>query len=272
MGILDELRAETAKKQDQASIKKSVEQELALNYRQNILPRMQHAFHFMKELVEHLNFLDQAIEIKDYSCQFPQFSPLVQRDYKINTDGFMGYADIDKLMQINVSYFCVGEGEFYLQKEGKVAIEREIAFWHEKKVTFDWKPVLGKSGKHGALFTIQKRFPVHLRFEVDYPHSKIKLMIRNHKNFDFTKKDFEPQEVDEELLDEIARFMLRKDYDFLRLPISEEHRRDIQRRLESLKREQTTLLQQIQQEETETKASTKKKSFLHFLPLNKLNK
>lgn len=272
MGILDELREETAKKQDRACTQKSIEQELALNYRQAILPRMQHAFRFMKELVEHLNFLEQAIEIKDYSYQYPQFDRLVQGDYKINTDGYMGFADIDRLMQINVSYLCRGEGEFYIQKEGKGAVEREIAFWHDKKVAFDWKPVLGKGGQHGALFTIQKRFPVHLRFAVDYPQSKIKLLIRNHKNFDLINKSFDAQEVDDELLDDIARFMLRKDYDFLRLPISDAHRRDIQQRLEAHKREHTALLQQIQLEESEAKTGAKKKTFLRFLPLNKLNK
>lgn len=271
MGILDELREEAAKKQDEASIQKNIEQELALIYRQEVLPRMQHAFQFMKELVEHLNFLDQAVEINDYSYLYPQFGTLVQGDYKINTDGYMGFADIDRLMQINVSYVCLGEGEFYLQKEGKGAIEREIAFWHEKKVAFDWKPVLGKGGQHGALFTIQKRFPVHLRFEVDYPQSKIKLLMRNHKNFDLINKSFDPKDVDDLLLDEIARFMLRKDFDFIRLPISDAHRRDIQRRLETQQREHIKMLQQIEQEQPETEVA-KKKSFLRFLPLNKFTK
>lgn len=192
MGILDQLRDEAAQKRQHVSSRQELDRRLAEKYRHEVLPRMQQAFRFMQELVEHLNFLEHAIEVDGYSELYPQFGKLTQLNYKINTDGIMGFADIDKLMQINVSYTCAGEGEFYLTREGKGAIEREIAFLHEKKLRFDWKCLPMREGRAYAQFRIERSIPVFFRFEVDYAHSRIKLQIRNHKNFDAYDKSFSP--------------------------------------------------------------------------------
>jgi hypothetical protein len=51
----------------------------------------------------------------------------MQKDYRISTDGFGGLADIDKLKHINITFYCVGEGEFEYAVRGKADIENEIA-------------------------------------------------------------------------------------------------------------------------------------------------
>jgi len=269
MGILEQLRTEAAKKQRDQFSQKELDQQLAANYRRDILPRMQQAFRFMKELIDHLNFLEHAIEVENYSDLYPQFGRLKQTNYKINTDGIMGFTDINKLMQINVSYSCVGEGEFYLPREGNGAIEREISFLHEKKLNFDWKPLPMRESRVCTQFRIQRSVPVFLRFEVDYQQSKIKLQIRNHFNFDVFDKVFLPEEINDELLDEVARFMLRKDHDFIRLSISSEHLQDIRQRLEQHKREQDALQRWIQQEDSEFKPREDKPWLARLLPSKK---
>jgi len=51
------------------------------------------------------------------------------------------------------------------------------------------------------------------------------------------------------LLDEIARFMLRKDSDFIRLDISSSHRRQIRNLVEQHRKQELTLMREIHAEQ-----------------------
>lgn len=260
MGILNQLRDEANQKKENDRNNLTRKQQLEIDYQTKVLPKMQNTFLFMKELVEHLKFLDHAIIIENYSNHYPQFGNLTQTDYKINTDGIVGFVDIEQLMQINVSFQCLGEGDFFIKKQGKFAIEQEIAFLQEKNIKFAWNPT--QNLNETASIKVYRHFPVSFRFEVDYEQSQIKLHIKNHSNFDNYSKAFLPDEVNDELLDEIARFMLRKDYDFIRLKISNQQKQDIRQRLNELNRQQTQL------EQPNTPSLAPKSFFSHINPFS----
>jgi len=249
MGILDELRDKSTKKQADDSAHINQEQLAAKNYKQDILPRMQLAFKYFKEITEHVNFLDQAIEVVNYSNKYQRLGKLKQVDYKINTDEYGGFVNHDEIMHINISFLCVGDGEISFKKEGKGLIESEVAFLHKKNIPFSWKYIDMVKGSSVARFNINKRIPVKFRFEVDYPKSKINLLINNHLNFDSYKQVFEPGEVNQELLDEIASYMLRKDYDFIRLRLSNKERKNVPQELDESQREHINSLKKIYAEE-----------------------
>jgi len=248
MGILDQLKQEAAEKKQQEETQVNQRKQREDYYRESILPAMQKAFHFMKELVEYLNFLERDIEVDEYSSRYPQFGPLKQQNYKIYTDNHGGFADFDRLMQINVCFFCVGFGSFSYNLESQGRIEREVAFLTSRNAYFDWKLLDGRSAMHSACFTITRKIPVRFKFEVDYEQSNIQLLINNHEDFGAYKKTFAPDEVNDGLLDEIARFMLRKDSDFIRLEISSSHRRNIQSLVEQQRIKDLAIMQEVQSE------------------------
>lgn len=217
MGILDQLKQEAAQKKQQAQTQVNLQKQRDDYYRMAILPAMQKAFHFMKELVEHLNFLEHAIEVQEYSSRYPQFGLLKQQNYKIFTDNYGGFADLERLVQINVCFFCVGSGSFSYNLDGQSRIEREVAFLTSRNVNFDWKLLDGRSAIPSACFTITRKIPVRFKFAVDYEQSKIQLLINNHHDFNDYKKIFAPEQINDELLDEVARFMLRKESELIRL-------------------------------------------------------
>lgn len=248
MGILDQLKQEAVEKQQQQQTQATLRKQREDHYRESILPAMQKTFNFMKELVEYLNFLEHAIEVDQYSSKYPQFGLLKQRDYKIYTDNHGGLADIDRLMQVNVRFFCVGDGAFSYNLESQNRIEREVAFLTSRNVYFDWKTLDGRSAMPTACFTITRKIPVRFKFAVDYDQSTIRLLINNHENFNVYKKDFTPEEINDDLLDEVARFMLRKDSDFIRLEISSAHRRHIENLVEQQRMHNLALMKGLQTE------------------------
>lgn len=249
MGILDQLRDEANLKQESEFAEIDEQQKLENEYQAHILPKMQKTFTFLKEIIEHLGYLDKAIEIEDYSHDYPQIGHLVQKEYSINTDGYGGFSSFDRIMQINVNFFCVGRGSFTYELEGKTRIEREVGFLHSKNVPFDWNQFVNSNGVEAARFTITRKIPVRFKFEVDFENSKIRLLINNHENFSVYKKTFEPSEVDEELLDEVIRFMLRKDSDFIRLDINNQDKERIQKKAEEMQMQQAKWLEEIHIEE-----------------------
>ncbi len=267
MGILNQLRDQADQKKANALSQKEREEQLEKIYQTKVLPKMQHIFQFMKELVEHLNFLEHAIKVENYSCRYPQLGALTQTNYKINTDGFTGFVDPRQLMQVNVSFQCIGDGEFFIKRKGKLAIDQEINFLHDKQIKFKWNPA--QNFNDTVNIKVYKHFPVSFRFEVDYDQSQITFQIKNHTEFDSYTKIFQPHEVNDALLDEIARFMLRKDCDFIRLEISTQQKQNIRQHLNEYNNQQHIIQQQIQHNELKQKASTRKKFFSRINPFSK---
>lgn len=246
MGILDQLRSEATSKQESEFSSSVEEQRLEYQYQTNILPKMQKTYHFLKEIVDHLNYLEKAVEVKDYSARYRQFGTLSQTNYKINTDGFSGVGDFNRIMQINVTFVCQGVGQFCYSLEGKAQIEQEVAFLHSKHIPFTWKRGIDK-----AAFTVARKIPVRFKFEVDFNFSKISLLINNHENFNIYSKTFEPQAINDGLLDEVVRFMLRQDSDFIRLEITSQDKQRIQKKVADEQRQREKFLAEIKAQEAE---------------------
>lgn len=260
MGILDQLRDEVNLKQQNEFEESGTQQQLENTYKETILPIMQKTFTFLKEVVEHLGYLEKAIEITNYSQRFPKIGLLTQQNYQISTDGYGGFADFDKLTQINVTFICAGEGSFLYKLEGRHRIEREVAFLHSKKIPFEWNQFSNQNSTEATEFTIPRKIPVLFQFKVDIEHSKITLSINNHEDFNVYNKAFEPDEVNEALLDEVIRFMLRRDSDFIRLDINNQDKRRIQKKAEALQLQQAEWLSNIhvddQQKDHKDKSNT----------------
>lgn len=252
MSILDELRQKADQKKAEQLQQESTRQNLESVYQSTLLPKMQYFYDSLNETVKHLNFLEEPIPVNNYSSRYPQFGELSQQNYKINTDGYSGLADYDRLMQINVSFVCEAEGGFTYSLESKRQIEAEIAFLHARRLAFTWKNQSTVAGVESAGFTIQRKVPVSFKIEIDYPLSKLKVTINNHENLEFFSKSFSPEQIDDDLLDAIISYLMRRDNRLIRLDISDSHKTAIQNNLASYQQEQADLLAKIRYEEDKT--------------------
>ncbi|MDO9139829.1 MAG: hypothetical protein Q7U38_05835 [Methylobacter sp.] len=249
MSILDELRQKADQKRADELQQKSIQQNLEGIYKTALLPKMQYFFDCLNETVKHLNFLEEPILINDYCARYPQFGKLLQKNYKINTDGYSGLADYDHLMQINVTFLCEGDGSFSYSLESRSLIEAEVAFLHARRLPFSWKNQSAITGVDTAAFSIQRKVPVSFKIEVDYKQSQLKVTINNHENLEFFSKSFTPEQLDDDFLDTLISYLMRRDNRLVRLDISEEHKIAIQKQLAYQQQEQAALLARIRYEE-----------------------
>ncbi len=248
MGVLEQVKSAATNQQPYPSTAVS-EQQLESVYQTQLLPKMQKTFLFFKEIVEHLNYLEKPIEVEQYSHDYPQMDVLKQINYKINTDGYSGLADFNRIMQINVTFMCQGQGDFTYTLEGKTRVEQEVSFLNSRNIPFVWNQYVVAKGVEAATFTITRKIPVRFKFEVDYPQSKIKLLITNHENFNVYSKSFEASAINELLLDEVIRFMLRQDGDFVRLEITSQDKLRTQKKAEEEQLQRAKWLEEIKIEE-----------------------
>ena len=229
MSILDELRQKADQKKSEQLQRESTQQNLEAIYQATLLPKMQYFYDGLSETVKHLNFLEEAILINNYSSRYPEFGQLCQKNYKINTDGYSGLADYNRLLQINVSFFCEADGEFTYALESKRLIEAEVTFLHARRLEFSWQNK--GTAIESAEFTIRRKIPVRFKLEIDYPLSLLKVTINNHENLEFFSKNYSPEQLDEDLLDVLVSYLMRRDNRLIRLDISDARKTAIQNQL-----------------------------------------
>lgn len=244
MGFLQKLRNEVAIKSSYSLLEDIGLQDKHSIFKQEVLPKMQEIFAYMSEIVGHIQYLEYEIEVNDYSNKYPEFGKLTQKNYKINTDGMSGFVDPDKLKQINIIFDCQGIGTFRIQKEGKSEIENLTAFLHEKRINFDVMEIPNHSGKKIASFHIHRKIPIIFKFTADEQQSRINFYSCNHNDFESIRKSYNPNEINEKLLEKIAKYILRQDNDFIKLPISEDHVNQIRQKLKYLEIENKEFLNQ----------------------------
>lgn len=216
MSVLDELRKKANEKKAAELYEASVNEKLEEIYQAQILPKMQFLFDSFQEAINHLNFLEEPVRVDNYCVKYPQFGSLYQSNYRINTDGRIGLADYNRLMQINVSFFCEAKGEFSYRLESEPLIEKEVQFLQAKKLNFDWKHHAPVGSPPCSVFTIQRKVPVAFRIEVDFKQSKLKVFIKNHENLQSFSKTYSPEQLDDTFLDELLSYFLRKDKRFVK--------------------------------------------------------
>lgn len=217
MNILDELRQKAEEKKQAQEQQHLLDEQLEQTYQQVLLPKIQFLYDCLSELIKYLNFLEEPIAVRNYSRHYPQFGTLFQKNYKINTDGMMGLADYNRLMQINIRFNCEAVGDFNYSLSSKALCDREHAFLFEHGLHFHQK----SQHPDKVLFTVERKIPVRFQIAVDYPTSKLLVTIFNHENFETFHRSVTPEQLDDEFLDALLCYFMRRDNRFIRADISD---------------------------------------------------
>jgi hypothetical protein len=230
--ILEELRRKAEEKKISEEVQTQKEAHLERIYQAELLPKMQRLFNSIQELLRHLEVIAEPLLVKDYCKSFPQLGVLQQTHYKINTDGRMGMADFNRLMEINIHFICEGQGSFQYKAVSNLLIKKEVEYLHSKRLSFDWRRETASDGNIIGVFTVKRYIPISFRIAVDFPQSKLNVSIHNHENFESLTRSFTANEFDDDTLDALLSYLMRKDRRFVQYnTISDEQRAAIRESL-----------------------------------------
>ena len=255
MNVLDELRKKAEQKKAQEQQQAVNNDELEWVYVTELLPKMQYLYNNLNESIEYLNFLEEPLVVKNYSSRYPQFGKLLQKNYKINTDGRLGNASYERIMQINISFFCEGPGEFSYSLLKKLSY-KETEFLNERGLIFKSSQLNDTM----QTFTVKRKVPVRFSIKVDYELSKLMVAIENYENLESFNKSFTAEQLDEDFLDSLLSYFLRRDNRFIQPDINEDYKALIQSHLVPFQEQQQDLLKEALNEARE-KEDNKRFSF-----------
>jgi hypothetical protein len=257
MGILDNLREEASQNladQKEAALRR---EKLENNYQRLVLPKMQQLYTYFKELIDYLSVIEKPIAIPCYSKRYSQLGELYQQNYRLSTDKHGGIANFEKLTEITLRYHCLGkdedDNEFVHCAEHKIEADQEQIFLSEHKIPFHSDRHLGNTSKGARTFYITRKIPVAFKFTVDYEKARLNLSIINHDNFEVRTQIVNPEQINESYMDKLARYILRKDNDFIKMDIDESHKKTIRQHVENQKKAHAEELQAAYEREQNEK-------------------
>lgn len=207
MGLLDELKSEAqelkAKEDDgqvptQANAKPDGDAEQA---RRMLAPKMKALYNYFKEFNEHLNVVSPDVT-GDYLLEgLGTLNNLRQGDYKLATD------DPKSIQKFTFHWSCSGSGRQEFKITNPILAEKHRETLWNLNLRFNKRDL--QSGA-GAVFVVEAFVPVSFEFEADPVKNVISLKLKNLGALGVVTHFYSPDKVNAELMDELAKCVLRR--------------------------------------------------------------
>jgi hypothetical protein len=232
VGLLDDLKKEVEDKEEEAR-----QQDAALKaqqefYATQLRPAMQRAHTYFAELVETLNTLDREVKVP-YALAPPKERPLELKhgQYVFRSD------DYENPYKLFITCDCAFEQSMEYVVDTNSAVASYAALLEEHKIPHDTKNRLDESHAIvSATFTVDGPLKVQMRLLASEEDQCIYIDLLNLDVLPVKRYKFTPQQIDDALLDRLARLLVREESRLIEVKVSEQTRAELQRKLAEEKR------------------------------------
>lgn len=255
MGVLDDLRRQSAEQRAREDAARQREQEQQVFYQQEIRPRLEQVYTYLNELTEQLNYIKPDIK---FSYNLPggvQFNSLKQENYNMEADSR------DNMKQVALRFYCQAGGATTFRVEGKKTYDKLNEFMHQCRLRYKTSQI--KDEMHGVIaveITTENIIPIDFQFKADIENGCIILWIRNFEKLGIRKILLLPRQINDDMLDDLGKYIVREVDRFMQLDIDEQSRKELQEKLkqEQIRRElELKIVEQIRQEEEQKEQESK---------------
>jgi len=223
MGLLDELRQESESVKDRESAEKERAKKLNEIYDTEVIPKIEMIYRYLQELEEHLNYLKPDIPVDYEMPGFGMMEDLKQCEYGMEK----GRREV--LKQVPFKFVCKSNGNVNFRVDGVKKLNGIMQELDRAGIRFTCKKIRsGNNDVVGGDLEVVPAIPVTFMFEGDLELSGINLTISNYDNLFTTTTFLKPEQITDEFLDELGKYILRKPSIFLKSTIDDEKRAQIQ--------------------------------------------
>ncbi len=242
MGLLDELKNEAQELkareddgQDPTQVNANPDAD-AEQARRMLAPKMKALYNYFKEFNEHLNVVSPDVT-GDYLLEgLGTLNNLRQGDYKLATD------DPKSIQKFTFHWSCSGSGRQEFKITNPILAEKHREILWNLNLRFNKRDL--QSGA-GAVFVVEAFVPVSFEFEADPVKNVISLKLKNLGALGVVTHFYSPDKVNAELMDELAKCVLRRPNRFDELngeKMSDALRQQIRENLEKEREQRNTEL------------------------------
>ena len=223
MSLLDDLKKEAQAKAQEAKTDSSAQQNTERNWHL-LAPKMHVIFKYYKELVENLKLL-KPDDFRSYQLT----KTITFKNLKM--DGFrLAKNNEGDLRSFSFRYDLVGDRDIRITFNDLPHIEKTRSILTERG--FFFREIT--ESKNRSVFVINPKFTVTFKYMVDLENCLILLKIDNFEGAWSQMVRYSPASINEELLDETAKYILAKPNRFQELSgnvVSEDMRAKLRARL-----------------------------------------
>ena len=255
MGVLDDLRKQSAEQRAREEAARQREQEQQAFYQQEIRPRLEQVYTYLNELAEQLNYIKPDLK---FTYELPggtQLASLKQENYSMEADSR------DNMQQIAFRFYCQAPGEVIFRVEGKKTYDKLNEFMHQCRLRYKTSQI--KDDMHNVVaaeLNVENIVPIVFQFNADIENGNIILWIRNFEKLGIRKIMLLPRQVNEAMLDDLGKYIVREVERFMQLEIDDQSKKELQERIrqEQIRREiELKVIEQMRQEEEQKELENK---------------
>ncbi len=213
MGLLDELKQEAhelkAREDEgqdatQANANADADADAdadAEQARRMLAPKMKALYNYFKEFNEHLNVVSPDVS-SDYLLEgLGTLTNLRQSDYKLATD------DPKSIRKFTFHWSCSRSGRQEFKVTNPILADKHREILWNLNLRFNKRDL--QSGA-GAMFVVETYVPVSFEFEADPVKNVISLKLKNLGALGVVNHFYPPDKINAELMDELAKCVLRR--------------------------------------------------------------
>ena len=201
MGVLDELKKEALEVRAKVDEEKSSTVVKSEHKRREIEPKMKALYKYFKEFADHLGVVNPDVS-GDYLLEgLGTLTGLRQREYKITTD------DPESVQKFTFHWVCSRDGRHEFKVPNPVTAEMHRETLWNMNLRFNKRDLQDGAG---AVFVVDAFVPVSFEFEADYERGLVRLKLKNLGALGVMNHMYEPERVTGELMDELAKCVLRR--------------------------------------------------------------
>ncbi len=234
MGILDDLKKEASRlqsEQEQALGGKAHQEQ---RYQRIARPLMKRIATYLCELAEQLKVVQLPVPVAYDIPGVGLVKELYQGDYRVYLD------NRDAPRKIAFQFACTSGSVNKYSVTPLAAAEEVRQFMQKQQIHFsEWGIRDNQDKLIGAHFECRMQIQVKLVFSVDMEHERLVVTSINRHGLTIKHSNFNLDRIDEQWMDELGHYILRKNEQLGVLDIPESARQEIQKRVreEQLRRE-----------------------------------
>lgn len=225
MGILDDLKKEADQARQAKETEAARQARLEEIYRNELRPRMVAIHGYLFDLVEQLNTLSWTV---DMEYEFPgigKIGGLAQENYRVNIDS------LDNPKRVVLTFVCRSPEERRYPVETAKADDTHKFFITQQIKYMDWASRTPTGQIKETVFQARLQVQVAIICQVDIARSRIVVGVSNMEGISTQRHDYKAEEIDEEWLDRLGNYVLRKIDTIGKLYITEAERQALRQRL-----------------------------------------
>lgn len=226
MSLLDELKKQAQAKQTKEQVDKQRQAEMEARSRDEVLPKLVQIYSYLNELIKQIEILQPDVQVSYNLKGFGNLAGLRQEGYELRADSR------ENMTNLTLGFYCLGDGEIRFQLETRQQVEQQKEYFKQHDLAYSSRDY--RDERHEithAQFIFEPRIRVSLDFQLAKDLATIMLTVRNYDGLGINRYQLDPANIDGQFLDELGKYILRHNNNFLKLDISEDFRENLRQRL-----------------------------------------